>query len=325
MTDSVRLSISRDPLPRLLLVDDEERILKSLRSLFRREYEVWTTTDGYMAIEYLKQNTVDVMICDQRMPGMTGVQVLKQARVVAPDTVRILLTGYSDLAAIVGSINDGEVFRFINKPWDNAELARKVRDAVAISRALRAVAPARLSVVPESAPPPMEEAVLVVTPFRPLVDEVKGILGGHCDLRRATYLREVLHILSIVPVGVIVAESHPKHEDVTLFLKLLKQRYPEIVTVLVTPTTDAELAISLINQAQVFRLLSPPITTQAIRTAVIAAMNHYNAMKLAPVRRELHVVEQVPEPARRGIASWLIEGLKSLPARLGVGRGQSQA
>ena len=111
---------------RILFVDDEERILNALRALFRNEYHVFTADNGAAALELVKRYAIQVVVSDQRMPGMTGVELLRQVRKAAPQTVRLLLTGYSDLAALVGSINEGEVFRFVKKPWDNDEIRAMV-------------------------------------------------------------------------------------------------------------------------------------------------------------------------------------------------------
>jgi len=107
------------PQPCVLFLDDEERILRTLRTLFASKYDVITTTNGHVAIEHLKQRHVHLAVSDQRMPEITGIEFLRKAKQISPNTMRILLTAYSDLHAIVDSINDGEVFRFINKPWDN--------------------------------------------------------------------------------------------------------------------------------------------------------------------------------------------------------------
>src|SRR6218665_3121556 len=107
---------------RLLFVDDEERIVNLLRMMFRADYEVHTATSGAAALEIIAAHPIDVIVSDQRMPGMLGIELLNEVRLRSPATMRILLTGYSDLSAIVGSVNDGEVFRFINKPWDKAEI-----------------------------------------------------------------------------------------------------------------------------------------------------------------------------------------------------------
>src|SRR5437899_375939 len=120
--------------PRVLFVDDEPRILISLRALFRNDYEVFTADNGTTALSILRERDIDVIVSDQRMPGVTGVDLLREARKVRSRAIRMLLTGYSDLSAIVGSVNDGEVFRFINKPWSNADLRATLHAAVQASR-----------------------------------------------------------------------------------------------------------------------------------------------------------------------------------------------
>ena len=133
---------------RVLFVDDEERILNALRTLFRGQYHVFTAENGALALEFVKRFGIHVVVSDQRMPSMTGVELLRQVKELSPNSVRMLLTGYSDLAAIVGSINEGEVFRFVKKPWDNAEMQKTLADAVAISLEL-AVAPPAPTAPPE--------------------------------------------------------------------------------------------------------------------------------------------------------------------------------
>ncbi len=101
---------------RILFVDDEKRVLNSMRGLFRRDYELFLTCEGAEAIKIATENDIDVIVADQRMPGMTGIEVLGQIKKKSPRTVRILLTGYADPSAVEGSINIGEVFRFLSKP-----------------------------------------------------------------------------------------------------------------------------------------------------------------------------------------------------------------
>jgi DNA-binding NtrC family response regulator len=103
---------------RILFVDDEERILRSLALQFRREYEVLTESDPRRALQRLKSESVQIIVSDQRMPQMSGAELLAQARQIAPDTLRILLTGYSDLDAAVEALNSGGIFRYLTKPWD---------------------------------------------------------------------------------------------------------------------------------------------------------------------------------------------------------------
>lgn len=100
----------------ILFVDDEKRVLNSMRGLLRRDFELFLTTDGSDAVRIAAENSIDVIVADQRMPGMTGIEVLGKVKEISPRTVRILLTGYADPEAVEGSINIGEVFRFLSKP-----------------------------------------------------------------------------------------------------------------------------------------------------------------------------------------------------------------
>ena len=123
---------------RVLFVDDEARITRALRALFR-DLEVFVTNDPAEAPRIATEKDVDVVVCDQRMPGLTGVDCLREIRQLAPRAMRILLTGFSDLKAVLGSVNEGEVFRFVSKPWDNRELREIVTTAGRIARETPAI------------------------------------------------------------------------------------------------------------------------------------------------------------------------------------------
>jgi len=119
---------------RILFVDDEKRVLNAMRGLFRREYELFLTCDGAEAIKLVSENEIDVIVADQRMPGMTGIEVLGKVKEQSPRTVRILLTGYADPSAVEGSINIGEVFRFLSKPCPPKMLRETLTLAVSAAR-----------------------------------------------------------------------------------------------------------------------------------------------------------------------------------------------
>lgn len=107
----------------LLIVDDEKHILSSLQRLLRREnYRILTAVGGEAGIEMLKKENVQVVVSDQRMPKMSGVEFLKVVKEINPETVRVILSGYADTASVVDAINMGEAYRFLPKPWDDDEL-----------------------------------------------------------------------------------------------------------------------------------------------------------------------------------------------------------
>ncbi len=116
---------------KVLVVDDEPDVLRSVHDLLRIDYEVLTYQRAADALDYLKAATdVAVILSDQRMPGMTGVQLLQQARTIRPDTTRLLFTAYADIHAVIDAINEGHVFRYVSKPWDAEELESVIRQAV---------------------------------------------------------------------------------------------------------------------------------------------------------------------------------------------------
>jgi response regulator RpfG family c-di-GMP phosphodiesterase len=115
--------------PRILLVDDETNVLRALYRLLR-DYEISAVNSGEEALLLAKEKQFDLVITDYRMPGMDGVTFLCKLKKIQPDAVRMILTGYAALESAQQAINEAEVFRFINKPWNNVEIAN------AISRAL---------------------------------------------------------------------------------------------------------------------------------------------------------------------------------------------
>jgi DNA-binding NtrC family response regulator len=129
--------------PRLLFVDDEQRVLNSMRIMFRRKFELYLASHGSEALDIVKEKDIDVVVADHRMPSMTGVEVLSAVRTLSPRTVRILLTGYADLDAVEGSINESEVFRFLTKPCAPDQLRETIELAARIAREAPALAPPR--------------------------------------------------------------------------------------------------------------------------------------------------------------------------------------
>ena len=112
----------------VLCVDDESSILTALTRLLRKEpYRVFTAPGGAAGLEILDQQDVQVVITDQRMPEMTGTQFLQKVKAKKPDTIRVVLSGYAEADAIVAAINQGEVYRFVAKPWQDEALKSTIR------------------------------------------------------------------------------------------------------------------------------------------------------------------------------------------------------
>lgn len=118
--------------PTVLLVDDEESILNSLRRLLRSQpYEILLADSGARALEILKERPIDLVMTDARMPNMDGATLLSQIRKLYPSTLRILLTGYADVDMMTKAINEGQLYRYLSKPWNDEELVQALRQALA--------------------------------------------------------------------------------------------------------------------------------------------------------------------------------------------------
>ena len=116
----------------ILCVDDEENILSALERVFFEieNYEIITANSGEKGLEILKERPVDLIMSDQRMPGMSGTEFLKKARSLSPDSIRIVLSGFADFDTVTQAINEGEIYRLIQKPWEDSELLSVVKDCL---------------------------------------------------------------------------------------------------------------------------------------------------------------------------------------------------
>ena len=197
----------------LLFVDDEKRVLTSMRALFRRDYNVFTANSGQEALEILAENQVDVVISDQRMPEMTGVEMLCQAKQLTPQVTRILLTGYADLKAIEDSLNDSEVFRYLMKPCPPAEL----REAIAAGIELARIEPS---------------ADEVDAPASPQVPAADAAPVGQAFVRSSAAAPDANGVPEVAPLAP-QRPATPEHSHAGAHLVPIARRKPKEVDVLV--------------------------------------------------------------------------------------------
>lgn len=113
----------------ILIVDDEPEMLYSLRNLLRREFDVHTARSGEEGINILQEHEIHLVMTDQRMPHMTGVELLHRMKSEHPAAMRLIFTGYADIKTVIDAINQGHVYRYITKPWDPEELVQSLREA----------------------------------------------------------------------------------------------------------------------------------------------------------------------------------------------------
>ncbi len=300
MTMAMDTHIAGGPVlkPRVLFVDDEPRVLTTMRVLFRSGYQVYFADSGQAALDLLKSQPVDVIVSDQRMPGMTGIELLRAARDLNPNAMRILLTGYSDLNAIIGSINEGEIFRFVNKPWSNEDLTATVARAVSRrphQRRRSGEGPTRLRSRRRSRrtaaghPGDGRRSSACRT-------QVQAILGSGYRVLGATSMDEAVALLESDNVGVVISDTRVENHPVVSLIGTLKQHRPELVSVILTERADAGAAIDLINQGQIYRLITKPIHENACKITVSSALRQHHRLTQTPELHQRYEVERTPEP-----------------------------
>ena len=116
--------------PTILIVDDEQHVLNSINRTLKHEYNIILSLDGKSALQALREQEVSAILADQRMPGLTGSEFFREAIAIQPDTTRVLITGYSDIEAVVQAINDGQIYYYIEKPWEPEDLILIMKRAV---------------------------------------------------------------------------------------------------------------------------------------------------------------------------------------------------
>lgn len=274
--------------PRILCVDDEPGILRALTWVLNKEYQVSTADSGENALKILKDQEFDVVISDQRMPGMMGADLLEKVSKLRPHAIRILLTGYSDIEYILDSINKGEIFRFIKKPWHIPDLKRIVGEAVDVAvKSSGAEEPTVLNAVDEP-------KILLIDDDQEVIDMVKDIVGSNQILLVATNIAEAIIALGDSDkIGVLISDLSVNDVDVSRLLKMLKNKAPEIATVVVSSRTDVQDVISLINQGQVYRFIFKPTKKGALKLLIHSALDKHSKLLQEPGGSQRHKVEKL--------------------------------
>lgn len=297
--------------PRILLVDDEERILRSLGMLLRMHYQVYATSDGHEALDILRREKIHVLISDQRMPVMTGTELLRQAREIAPDTLRILLTGYADADAALAAVNEGEIFRYINKPWGPKELRDTIAQAVGIAQALEgAGAPAAAE-----APAVQRLTCLVLDQDVATYSAVKEVLVPAHDVIWRRTIDGALDVLTTKQVAILVTELSLGDEDLSAMLKTLKQAHPDLLTIILTCFKDTSRLVELINQAAIYRYLPKPLRKGLLGHNIESTIARYRALRAQPAQVRTQAVEAPVEQEQQQKVARVAQYLAWLRAR----------
>ncbi len=277
-------------LSNILLVDDEPLLLSSLSRVLRLHYTVFTAENGVQALDIIQRNKIKVIVSDQRMPGMLGHELLGKVKDLSPNTVRLLLTGYSDLDAILNSVNAGQIFRYINKPCsveklrEMIELGVQIHDRiVAMQNDAKVAAPTTPTVQTAKAAETDPPATLLFVGYTTTeVQKLTSKLTPRYVIEHATTLDEAFAALNRVAVSVLVSDLNFDEHDGIDFLNTVKKEFPHTVAVILTDIVDATMAIRSINEVQVFRYITKPISEELFARTIEEAVKKNRTYQLTP-------------------------------------------
>lgn len=279
--------------PRVLCVDDDPHVLRALQWLLRRQFEVSTTTDPQEALARLRGSAYDVVISDQRMPDMPGTEFLQHARIESPNTMRLLLTGFPGFTDLMDSVNASEVFRFIQKPWDNQQLLDIVAHAALVARHLPLDEP--VSGVLNGGGSHLEvtggDAVLLLDPDPATEQQLRTALGFEVPLLWARDQVEAAEMLSHAPVAVLLLETHVGSTPTLDLIRAVRRSQPEVVTMVLSSERDSTAIRNLINEGQIFRFLGKPVGPRYARRMVRSALARHRNLREHPMLIARHAVQ----------------------------------
>ncbi len=295
----------------VLFVDDEPRVTSALKAIFRRDYNVLTANSGAQALQVLAQHKVDVLVSDQRMPEMLGNELLATVSQQYPQTMRILLTGFMDKAAIVDSINHGEVYRFINKPWNNDEMRSVVAEAALASEHLINDEPesvtSQATTTSQATPEKYKNnAILMIEQEQGIRNQIRKFCGDNKIMIYATQNIEqaIAAVASRESIGLVLVELSNDANKALQAIGLLKRARPEIIAIAITNEIDAHTAVDLINQGQVFKYLIKPLDTDGLQQAIENAFHRHRYLKKHKNAQQRYKVE-----APKGMIASKIESI----------------
>jgi DNA-binding NtrC family response regulator len=280
--------MSSASLPKVLCVDDEPGLLRSLRWLLRGQYEVAVADSGLDGLALLSAEHFDVVISDQRMPGMTGTEFLERARRVSPRSIRLLLTGYSDYNAVLSSVNDSEVFRFISKPWDNQKLLDTVGDAAKVARMTQASWVDFQDATSADGPDTFDEGVLVFDSDGGAAAQWQAANRSATNMVCTDDIGEAVSQLTRQKVAVLITDIHGARSQQMDLIRAVRRNQPQVVVLVYSQERDSTVIGRLINEGQIYRFIAKPAGPEYLNRTLRSALTRHRHLLALPERTTRH-------------------------------------
>jgi len=299
---------------RVLLVTQELPLQHALTALLR-EHELIVCADPGAAPASAARHDVDAVICHQRVPPASGIAVLREVRNAHPRAMRLLLCDRPDPRLLLDAINEAEVFRLIDLPWDNAALRHAVADAARGGRATPVLG---------SEPPTLDEAdslkrhvsLVVVDRDADAQQRLRDVLQPVYKLHFAVGFDRALQFMEQHETGALVFSTRAADGEIMAPLKALKRSHPQVTTIAIDGQNDTDLALELANELKVFRILRRPLQPTLCRQYADAAMARYWRIKHNPQAAWRVVAAETRQQLAEALPSALLNRIRGLPGRL---------
>jgi DNA-binding NtrC family response regulator len=302
--------------PSILLIDDEPFLLNSIERLVEDDFTVFKTTLQKEAIEIAHREKIQVVVSDQRMPGILGHKLLSEIKAISPSTIRILLTGYADLEATVGAMDYSEIFRYIQKPWKASKLletvllAQKVYARIEASRLIQAEGGVGVR--------PSLTKILIVSNSKKEAEIYNAEFESEYSVMIAQSVSGSLALLQQYEFAVLILTGLSEVSGVSEleFLTMTRRMAPETVPIFLSHGRDKDLAIKLINESSAFRYLPKSISFVDLKYIVSQAIAQYDILVAAPLRNLYRVEEAITSPEKPPVSKTLRDTLVSIRSQM---------
>lgn len=295
---------------RLLLMDDDRNVLNALRRELQGDYAVEAFSDPYEALQRCLEPGFDLAVVDYQMPEMNGVEFLKQFRKLQPDAVCIMLSGEADFGALIGTVNEAHVYRFIGKPWDGAELAATLAEGLAHrerlleNRRLAEACRKQRRWMGARDPEKIYQVLAVDDEANVLSAMARDLTarGGYADLQRALICDEepefpVLHrdfrfnVVTFTSPSQALERARQANYDVVIadylmpemngldFLETFRKLQPDAARILISGHADKDVLVKAINSSEIYGYLGKPWHEYTLRSIVAQAITQQELLR----------------------------------------------
>ena len=299
---------------RILLVTDDRAIQHALAALLR-QHELIVCADPEAAPASAARLDVDTVICHQRVPPASGIAVLREIRSAHPRAMRLLLCDRPDPRLLLEAINEVEVFRLIDLPWNNDAMRGAVADAARGGRATPVLG---------SEPPTLDEtdslkrhvSMVVVDRDPDAQQRLRDVLQSVYKLHFAASFDRALQFMEQHETGTVVFATRSGDGGIMATLKALRRSHPQVTTIAIDGQNDTDLVLELVNEVKVFRVLRRPLQPTLCRQYADAAMARYWRIKHNPQAAWRVVAAGAQQHPAQSLPAALLNRIRGLPGRL---------